>query len=121
MRLSEYAVKFPHYPWLSAVFPFKDWNLSDPTRSIKWYDDYNAAKHDRESSFARASMGSAIQSMAAVWIMIAAQYGIHGMREFEDLNRYFHFEQVPLWRFSDVYTHPYQGFEADAGPRNFPF
>lgn len=121
MRLSEYAVKLQHYPWLDAVSPFAAWNAAAPTKSIIWYDDYNAAKHDRETEFARATVDAAIHSVAAIWIMVAAQFGIHGMREFDDLNRYFHLEKVPLWRYSEVYTYGYDGFEAGAGPQNFPF
>jgi hypothetical protein len=121
LRLSEYAVKLQHYPWLDPVAPFATWEAAAPTRSIGWYDDYNAAKHDREAAFARATVGSAIQAVAAVWIMVAAQFGIHGVREFDDLRRYFHLERVPHWRYSEVYTHGYDGFAAAAGPCYFPF
>lgn len=121
MRLSEYAVKLQHYSWLDPIAPFDTWDAAAPTQSIIWYDDYNAAKHDREAAFARATVGSAIQAVAAVWIMVAAQFGIHGVREFDDLRRYFHLERVPLWRYSQVYTHGYEGFEAAAGACKFPF
>jgi hypothetical protein len=118
MRLSEYAVKLRHYPWLDAVSPFTAWEAARPTQSIIWYDNYNAVKHDRETEFARATVDAAIHAITAIWIMVAAQFGSHGMREFDDLNRYFHFEKVPLWRYSEVYT---DGFGAGAGPQNFPF
>lgn len=121
MRLSEYAVKLQHYPWLDPVAPFETWGAAAPTQSIAWYDDYNAAKHDREAAFARATVGSSIQAVAAVWIMVAAQFGVHGVREFDDLRRYFHLERVPLWRYSQVYTHGYDGFEGAAGPCNYSF
>ncbi len=121
MRLSEYAVKLQHYPWLDSVSPFALWDATAPTKSITWYDDYNAAKHDRETEFARATVDAAIHAVSAIWIMVAAQFGSHGMREFDDLNRYFHFEKVPLWRYSEVYTHGYSNFESAAGPNNFLF
>ena len=121
MRLSEYEVKLQHSPWLPGIAPFRGWNASAPTYSIAWYDDYNAAKHDRIASFERASLRSALQAVVAVWIMIAAQYGTAGTREFSDLDRYFSFVRVPLWRYSEVYTHGYQGTDGVAGPRNFPF
>lgn len=121
MRLSEYAVKLQHFPWLAPVSPFASWDAGKPTKSIAWYDDYNAAKHDREAAFAQATLGSAIEAVAAVWIMVAAQFGIHGVREFPDLYRYFHLERVPLWRFSEVYTYGHDGFASDAGPRSFPW
>lgn len=121
MRLSEYAVKLQHYPWLDPIAPFATWEVAAPTKSISWYDDYNAAKHDREASFSRATVGAAIEAVAALWILVAAQFGIHGVREFDDLNRYFHLERVPLWRYSEVYTYGYDGFAEGAGPRNFQF
>lgn len=121
MRLNEYAVKLNHYPWLPEVAPFSNWNTSKPTQTIGWYDDYNAVKHDRENAFHRANLESAINAIAAVWIMVAAQFGIHGMREFDDLFRYFHLERVPLWRYSEVYTHGYDGHNSCAGQKNFTF
>ena len=120
MRLSEYAVKFQHLPWMEAVAPFARWDSAEPTKSISWYDDYNAAKHDRESAFNRATLKSTINAVAAVWIMVAAQFGIHGLREFDDLFRYFTLERVPLWRYSEVYTLGYDGFGSE-GARYFPF
>jgi hypothetical protein len=121
MRLNEYAVKLNHYPWLLEVAPFLNWNTSKPTQTIGWYDDYNAVKHDRENAFNRANLESAINAVAAVWIMVAAQFGIQGMREFDDLFRYFQLERVPLWRYSEVYTHGCDGHKFGAGQKNFNF
>lgn len=121
MRLPEYSVKLQHYPWLDAVAPFKAWDAGAPTKSIFWYDNYNAAKHDREQSFQKSNVSSAINAVSAVWILIAAQFGIHALREFPDLNRYFHLETVPLWRYSEVYTIGYQDFDAGNGPVAYPF
>lgn len=109
MRLGEYSVRLQNYPWLDPVRPFSDWNAESPTKSLMWYDDYNASKHDREKEFYRSKIISAIHAVSAAWIMISAQFGIHGIREFRDLNEYFHLETVPLWRFSEVYTLAYQG------------
>ena len=121
MRLSDYSIKLQHYPWLDEVAPFQTWEADAPTKSIAWYDDYNAAKHDREAEFDRASLGSAIHAVAAVWVMIAAQFGINGVREFDDLRRYFQLERVPLWRYSEVYTHPYGSYETAFNPQHYPF
>lgn len=121
MRLSEYEVKLRHYPALSGFAPFHAWDPGSPTRSISWYDAYNAAKHDRMASFQQATLQTAIQSVAAIWIMIAAQYGFDGITRFPELASYFKFERLPLWRYSDVYTYGYPGHDADAGPQNFVF
>lgn len=104
MRLTDYKVRLIHFPALGELSPFANWKISSPTASIEWYDSYNAAKHDREGSFSRASIAAAANAVAAVWIMVAAQYGIEGLRKFDDLRRYFELSVGPRWRYSDVYT-----------------
>ena len=121
MRLNEYEVRLQHYPWLPPIAPFGSWDTTASTQSLGWYENYNAAKHDREAYFDRASLESALQAVVGVWVMIAAQFGIDGIREFDDLSRYFHLESVPLWRYSQVYTYAYDNFAGEAGPRDFLF
>jgi len=121
MRLDEYHVKLRHFPWLPAIAPYAGWDASAPTQTLAWYDDYNAVKHDREAAFDRATLANAISSVAAVWVMVAAQFGDRGIREFDDLSRYFHFEHLPRWRYSEVYIYGYDGFNSEAGPTRYPF
>ncbi len=64
MRLNEYAIDFPFYPWLDAIVPFKGWSASAPTKSLRWYDAHNAVKHDREREFARGTLGHAFEAVA---------------------------------------------------------
>lgn len=119
-KLGEYVVKLQHYPWISEIAPFGHWRAERPTQSLFWYNAYNAAKHDREEAFHCATLEAAVYAVAAVWVMIACQYGHQGMREFMDLFRYFTLEQVPRWDYSEIYTLKYDGFAAEAGPRAFP-
>jgi hypothetical protein len=63
MKLNEYAVKLPFYPWLDAVKPFKGWSNSKTTQSLAWYDAYNAVKHDRETEFEKGTLLRAL-----VWL-----------------------------------------------------
>ena len=121
LRLAEYQVALRHYPSLPAVAPFCGWDASQPTKSVAWYDDYNAAKHDRVSNFDRATLRAAYEAVCAVWIVVIAQYGIVAKKWFDDLDNYFKLESGPLWRYSDVYTIPYDGSKAQAGPVNYPF
>lgn len=121
MRLDEYSVRLQHCPWLPAFTPFAGWDKSNPTETLTWYDSYNLVKHDREKEFHRATLENAITSVAAAWVMVAAQFGYSGVREFEDLSRYFHFEHLPRWRYSEAYTPAYAGFDSESGPRNYPF
>ncbi len=121
MRLKEYTVKLSHFPWLKGISPYQNWEAANATKSINWYNSYNAIKHDREQCFEQATLKTAIDSICALWIMIAAQYGQNAIREFDDLNRYFQLERVPRWRFSEVYTSSIGNGPTDYTPTNFPF
>ena len=62
MRLNEYAVDFPNYPWMAPIRPYADWGSTGrPTQELPWYDPYNAVKHNREAEFERATLGHALQ------------------------------------------------------------
>lgn len=121
MRLTDYKVRLTHFPALGVLSPFAGWDASSPTESLVWYESYNAAKHDREGAFRRSSIAAAANAVAAIWIMVAAQYGEHGLRKFEDLRRYFAITVGPRWRYSDVYTQPYQINGAAIEPVKYPF
>ena len=76
MKLDEYAVTFPCYPWLDAIYPFRDWGSSGkPTQDLKWYEAYNAVKHDRETEFERATLRHVFEAVSACFVMVAAQFG----------------------------------------------
>ena len=65
MRLDEYGVEFPSYPWLPPISPFAGWGSSDkPTQDLAWYDAYNAVKHNREAEFERATLGHAFVGLS---------------------------------------------------------
>jgi hypothetical protein len=56
LRLADYVLKcnrFGNYP---ALCPFDGWNLADPTKSLPWYDAYNATKHDRVGAFCEGNV-----------------------------------------------------------------
>lgn len=117
MRLDKYAVEFPHYPWLDAITPFEGWPVDAPTKSLRWYDAYNAVKHDREREFARGTLGHAFEAIAGCAVMIAAQFGwVFGIRQQRTLNSYFEFKARPDWQPNDVYAPQHVGME-----RRFPF
>jgi hypothetical protein len=121
MRLDEFEVRLRHFPWLSGFAPFKNWNSQSPTKSLEWYNTYNSVKHDRETHFEHATLLRAFEAVAALWIMIAAQFGIGALREFSDLGSYFELAKVPTWRYSDVYTLDYQDTFADPVAVHYPF
>jgi len=55
--------------------PFSGWDITQPTKSISWYDAYNAVKHNRGINRHKASLKSVINSVAAIHILLEAQYG----------------------------------------------
>lgn len=123
MRLDEYAVEFPSYPWLPAISPFAGWGSSDkPTQELPWYDAYNAVKHNRGAEFERATLGHAFDAVTACAIMMAAQFGLpHGLGQGTELGSFFHFSTTPRWPLSDVYIYPYGEMRTDGSPVRFGF
>ncbi|WP_166145216.1 hypothetical protein [Methylosinus sp. RM1] len=117
MKLDEYEVGFPYYPWLEPIAPFKDWSDGCPTRSLDWYNAYNLVKHDRERMFREATLKRALDAVTACFVMLCAQYG----REFAlqgdaALDAFFCLTGAPRWDPSEIYV-PY----APPTPRDFPF
>ena len=108
MRLDEYAVNFPNYPWLAPLRPFDGWSQAGPTKTLKWYEAYNAVKHNRENEFERATLRHAFEAATACAIMLVAQFGLHseGWRRSE-MQSFFQFSSLPVWPLSEVYIYPY--------------
>lgn len=95
LRLDEWAVRLKNHPGYPEINPFKGWEEAEgmTTKSLPWYDDYNAIKHNRENEFHRASMGALIKAMAAVHVLQVAQWGPELYHQFHG-NRYSAFETV---------------------------
>ncbi len=76
MKLDEYAVAFPQFPWLDPISPFAGWGSTGrPTQDLLWYDAYNVVKHNREHEFSKATLEYAFCAVSACFVMILAQYG----------------------------------------------
>lgn len=75
LKLNEYSVQLKFFPGLGSFSPFKDWSKSNTTKSLPWYDAYNSVKHDRGGNFLNASLESVINAIAAIHILLVAQYG----------------------------------------------
>lgn len=76
-KLDQWMVKLVRYPTIKTFTPFKNWDASKPTKSLAWYDAYNAVKHNRGDKIAEANFEHAIDSVAALHILLQAQYGYH--------------------------------------------
>ena len=109
LRLNEYEVTFPDYPWLAPFSPFRDWGLTRaPSQEIPWFDAYNKVKHEREHEFARATLRRAFEAVAACAVMLVAQFGLHdGLRPSSEIAAFFHW-RLPAWPVADVYITPYE-------------
>lgn len=121
MKLDEYSVAFPSYPWLEAIQPYKGWGASGKaTPGLKWYAAYNAIKHDREGEFERSTLRHAFEALSACVVMMAAQFGpLAGSYPAPEPLSFFRLSAVPNWPLSDRYIPPYDG--APWTPVNFPF
>ncbi|RFB76605.1 hypothetical protein [Methylovirgula sp. 4M-Z18] len=123
MKLGDYAVAFPNYPWLPPFKPFAGWGSSGkPTQELEWYDAYNAVKHDRESTFERATLLRVFEAISACAVMIAAQFGLPaGLGEGSELRSFFQFIAVPQWLLSEIYILPYESPTGEWTAVNFRF
>jgi len=108
-RLQEFEVKLSFYPAIVPRKPFQGWNIQDPIKSLKWYDAYNAVKHDREREFHHATLEAAIDAVAPCAIMLAAEYRvIYSWRD--QIGGFFSFMKSPEWAPTQRYT-----FRPDGG------
>jgi hypothetical protein len=109
MRLGEFAVSFPAYPWLAPVRPFSGWGGTDsPSEDLSWYAAYNGVKHNREGEFERGTLAHVFEAVSAVLVMLCAQFGPHViLRHHSDLSDFFYLEDVPRWPLMDVYVRPW--------------
>jgi hypothetical protein len=123
MRLGDYTVRLPAFPWLLPVCPFDGWGGTDrPTQHLPWYDAYNATKHNREGEFAKATLAHAFQAISACVVMMAAEFGTAaGLDDDAELHSFFQVESVPAWSLSDVYLNPDGCHAQDWTPIKFPF
>jgi len=75
MGLAAFGRALRRYPRYPEIWPFRDWDRERPTASLPWYDAYNQAKHDREGKFHEAKLCHAISAVAAIDVMLRAQFG----------------------------------------------
>ncbi|WP_346397544.1 hypothetical protein [Pseudomonas syringae] len=75
LRLKDWRVMLKDYFGYRLIAPFEHWDTARPSQSLEWYSAYNAVKHDREGKFEQAQIQFVIEAMAAVHVMLAAQWG----------------------------------------------
>jgi hypothetical protein len=100
MRLAEWRVTLRRSTSPIALAPFAAWSVSNPTQTLPWYDAYNGTKHDREAHLARATLGTVLDAMAALYILLLAQFGGLSGRVHSD----FGVERQPQWPPEEAYV-----------------
>jgi hypothetical protein len=105
MKLDEYVTTLASHPEYGEIAPFAGWDAASPTRSLAWYDAYNATKHNREDELHRATVRAVIHAMAAVHVVTVAQFGFDEVERGHFHADEFNFEHTPTW-FSDAYIRP---------------
>jgi hypothetical protein len=123
MKLNEFAISFPDCPWIKPVAPFKNWDDENATRTLPWYDAYNATKHDRESKLKRASLRFAFDAVAGCAIMIVAQFGeVFGFdqRTSGSPRTFFWIRSGPDWGLADCYAEIFESRNNKWTPINYP-
>jgi hypothetical protein len=104
MKLEGYALGLTLYPEYGEIRPFEGWDPECATQSLKWYDGYNGTKHDREALLSKATVEFAIAAIAAVIVMVEAQFGPSPTGQ-PALPDDFHVVQRPDW-LADAYIRP---------------
>jgi len=70
LQLEPISVAF--VTWQSGplrMAPFSDWSRNQPP--LAWYKSYNVVKHNRHSEFAKANLLTTVESVAALFSLIA--------------------------------------------------
>jgi hypothetical protein len=108
MKLSEYSVEFPYYPWMPAIHPFENWQHG--TKDLPWYGAYNSVKHNRDEHFAEATLQRAFQALSGFFVMLCAQYGWDFALTGDAASRaFFRLHAYPQWSASECHVPAYGG------------
>jgi hypothetical protein len=120
MKLGEYRVELPYYPWIKPILPFENWVPSKTaSKDLGFYAAYNKVKHDRESNFSEATLMHAIRAVTGCFVMLCAQYGWDiAYKDDAALKAFFRLTKAPRWEPGEIYVPPYGGHPE---PVSYPF
>lgn len=74
LHLKEYQFSLKAYSKISSIIAFENWDSSNPTSSLSWYNSYNKTKHDRDSHFSEASLLNCIKAVFACLVMYCVRF-----------------------------------------------
>lgn len=114
LKLNEYSAVLGQYPNLKTFKPFSLWNKDQPTKSLEWYDAYNSVKHNRGGNLKNANFKNLLDSIAAIHILIEAQYGkdvFDRFRQHREATSIFESKKRPTWSSSEIVAPIFNGYE----------
>jgi len=121
LALDLWSVGFKQYPEIASITPFEMWSEQAPTKSLPWYSAYNAVKHDREGHFSEATLAHALSAMAALHIILCAQWGPGVFSRLEqNYPSPFFVRRAPSWSSADYYVPPIESRQREAW-RKIPY
>lgn len=75
LGLGDFEVSLTQYPNLKIFRPFANWITDEPTKSLQWYNAYNAVKHNRSDNISDANLEHLLDAISAIHILLESQYG----------------------------------------------
>lgn len=67
--------------------PFKDWTSQEYT-PILWYQNYNHSKHDRYQNFKEANLGTLLEAISGLLVLLYSQYKQDVFGKYQKINMY---------------------------------
>lgn len=133
-KLSAYQIKFPVWNGSQHTrMPYSSWSSG---ASLVWYQDYNAAKHDRHGNFLKANFSNLLDAVAGLAALLSAQFltedfspsagflALQGSRDgLEDaIGGYFRVKFPDNLPVAERYDFNWRAIENDADPfQNYPY
>lgn len=105
LKLNSFEVELTQYPKIGTFKPFAHWCESQPTKSIPWYNAYNAVKHNRGDNINEANMKHLLDAVAAIHILLESQYGNRIFNKWQSLTEdrsMFFTTKTPNWDLKDI-------------------
>ncbi|WP_456020856.1 hypothetical protein [Pseudomonas protegens] len=75
LGLDKFEVTLVQYPSVKVFKPFYNWNAESPTKSLPWYNAYNAVKHNRSDNIKDANLEHLLDAISAIHVLLESQYG----------------------------------------------
>lgn len=101
-KINKYTLTFRNFSQLGNISPFKSWKEANPTKSLSWYDYYNEIKHNKYLNLSKANLGCAVNSFAALSILILSQFNNYKIAR-DTINNYINIKATPKWDISECY------------------